>query len=82
VWWSWIFSQKAAPIESIGRALKSVKPIAAKPRKSQAPKWITLVTKKCFCLATGLTGVHLANINFLGFRMFMGLTDINTKNLF
>ena len=30
------------------------------------------VTRKCFCLATGVTAVHLVRCNFLGFRGFMG----------
>ena len=32
---------------------------------------ITLFTKKCFCLAMGLTAVHLLNSSFLGFSGFM-----------
>ena len=32
---------------------------------------ITLLTKKCFCLATGFTAVHLVSNSFLGFRGFI-----------
>jgi hypothetical protein len=32
---------------------------------------MTLLTKKCFCLATGVTAVHLVNNSFLGFSRFM-----------
>ena len=33
--------------------------------------WITQMTKKCLCLATGVTTVHLVNSSFLGFKGFM-----------
>ena len=32
---------------------------------------ITRLTRKCFCLAMGLTAVHLVNSSFLGFSGFM-----------
>ena len=35
--------------------------------------WITRLTKKCFCLATGVTAVHLLSNSFLGFKGFMVL---------
>ena len=33
---------------------------------------ITRLTRKCFCLANGVTAVHLVNNNFLGFNGFIG----------
>ena len=30
--------------------------------------WITRLTKKCFCLAMGMTAVHLVSSSFLGFK--------------
>jgi len=32
---------------------------------------ITRLTRKCFCLSTGVTAVHLLKSSFLGFRGFM-----------
>ena len=33
--------------------------------------WITRLIRKCFCLATGVTAVHLLSSSFLGFKGFM-----------
>ncbi|WP_299514186.1 hypothetical protein [uncultured Limnohabitans sp.] len=30
--------------------------------------WITQMTKKCLCLATGVTAVHWVNVRFVGFE--------------
>ena len=36
---------------------------------------ITRLTRKCFCLANGITAVHLLNKSFLGFRGFIEMTS-------
>ena len=36
---------------------------------------ITRLTRKCFCLANGITAVHLVNKSFLGFRGFIEMTS-------
>jgi len=36
---------------------------------------ITRLTRKCFCLANGITAVHLVNKSFLGFRGFIETTS-------
>ena len=41
--------------------------------------WITRLTRKCFCLPTGLTAVHLLSSSFLGFRGFMA-GDLGVAN--
>ena len=35
---------------------------------------ITRLTRKCFCLANGMTAVHLVNKSFLGFSGFIEMT--------
>ena len=37
--------------------------------------FITRLTRKCFCLAKGVTAVHFVNSSFLGFKAFTGLPD-------
>jgi len=39
------------------------------------PGLITRLTRKCFCLANGITAVHLVNKSFLGFRGFVEMTS-------
>ena len=36
---------------------------------------MTLLTKKCFCLAIGFTAVHLVSKSFLGLSGFMAVLE-------
>ena len=37
--------------------------------------FITRLTRKCFCLAKGVTAVHFVNSSFLGLKAFIGAPD-------
>ena len=43
---------------------------------------MTLLTKKCFCLAMGFTAVHLVSSNFFGLNRFMNMSWVGQLDFY